>query len=214
MIFHAPKPLRHKDFQKQPLKHKACILQFCKVVKKVMKNAFFENSRFCITVPLSHKNMAANDSQPMGQFPSPSTNTTVKLRISDNLNDHVMIKSFVFLISDPQVTQRNLWGAVSKRPLEHCNIHASLTAVIFVLVPTPSFPHGVGSNILLDVTCFSKDGWIPKKREGVTTWYGSKWEPKESKPKTVYSLDKDHLCYTISKTEFDFAEFLVSKMPL
>ena len=59
-----------------------------------------------------------------------------------------------------------------------------------------------------------KDGWMPKKQEGVTTWYGSRWEPKQSKPKTVYKLAKGNLCYTISKTEFDFAEFLVSKSTL
>lgn len=59
-----------------------------------------------------------------------------------------------------------------------------------------------------------KDGWVPKKTEGVTTWYGSRWEPKESKPKTVYTLNRDGFCYKLSKTEFDFAEFLVGKMPL
>lgn len=59
-----------------------------------------------------------------------------------------------------------------------------------------------------------KDGWIPQKEEGVTSWYGSKWEPKQSKPRTEYRLCKDNLCYTVSKTEFDFAEFLVSKFDL
>lgn len=59
-----------------------------------------------------------------------------------------------------------------------------------------------------------KDGWMPNKQEGVTTWYGSRWERKQSKPKTVYRLSKGNLCYTISKTEFDFAEFLVSKSAL
>lgn len=53
-----------------------------------------------------------------------------------------------------------------------------------------------------------KDGWAPEKEEGVTTWYGSKWNPKESKPKTVYKLSKDNLCYEVSKTEFDFAVYL------
>ncbi|MCM1221707.1 MAG: hypothetical protein NC548_45270 [Lachnospiraceae bacterium] len=57
-----------------------------------------------------------------------------------------------------------------------------------------------------------KDGWMPEKREGVTTWYGSRWDKKESKPKTVYMLSKDNLCYTLNKTEFDFAQFLVSKI--
>lgn len=58
-----------------------------------------------------------------------------------------------------------------------------------------------------------KDGWMPQKKEGVTSWYG-KWEPKESKPRTEYRLCKGNLCYTVSKTEFDFAEFLVSKLDL
>lgn len=53
-----------------------------------------------------------------------------------------------------------------------------------------------------------KDGWVPKKEEGVTTWHGSKWNPKESKPKTVYKLSKDNLCYKVNKTEFDFAVYL------
>lgn len=59
-----------------------------------------------------------------------------------------------------------------------------------------------------------KDGWLPEKTENVTTWYGSRWEPKESKPKTVYTLNKGGFCYKLSKTEFDFAEFLVGKVPL
>ena len=59
-----------------------------------------------------------------------------------------------------------------------------------------------------------KDGWVPEKTENVTTWYGSRWEPKESKPKTVYTLNKDGFCYKLSKTEFDFAAFLVGKIPL
>lgn len=53
-----------------------------------------------------------------------------------------------------------------------------------------------------------KDGWEPQKDEGVTTWYGSRWEPKESKPKTVYKLVKDGFCYEIIKTEYDFAVYL------
>ena len=53
-----------------------------------------------------------------------------------------------------------------------------------------------------------KDGWVPQKKEGVTTWYGSKWAPKKSKPKTVYQLSKGDFCYEVSKTEFDFAVYL------
>lgn len=59
-----------------------------------------------------------------------------------------------------------------------------------------------------------KDGWMPQRKDGVTTWYGSRWEKKESKPKTVYMLSKDNYCYTISKTEYDFAEYLVDKLGL
>ena len=57
-----------------------------------------------------------------------------------------------------------------------------------------------------------RDGWTPQKDEGVTTWYGSRWEPKQSKPKTVYKLAKDNLCYTVSKTEHDFALYLAGHM--
>lgn len=56
-----------------------------------------------------------------------------------------------------------------------------------------------------------KDGWTPEKDEGVTTWYGSRWDRKESKPKTVYKLCKNNLCYTVSKTEYDFALYLVGQ---
>lgn len=53
-----------------------------------------------------------------------------------------------------------------------------------------------------------KDGWVPEKKEGVVTWYGSKWDRKQSKPKTVYQLSKGNLCHEVSKTEFDFAVYL------
>ena len=59
-----------------------------------------------------------------------------------------------------------------------------------------------------------KDGWVPEKKEGVTTWYGSKWNPKQSKPKTVYRLSRDNLCYEVSKTEFDFAVYLAEHKEL
>lgn len=38
--------------------------------------------------------------------------------------------------------------------------------------------------------------------------YGSKWEPKQSKPKTEYGLSKDGYIYKVSKTEYDFAVYL------
>lgn len=54
-----------------------------------------------------------------------------------------------------------------------------------------------------------QDGWMPERKEGVIKWYGSKWERKQSKPKTEYTLAKEDLSYEINKTEFDFAVYLV-----
>lgn len=55
------------------------------------------------------------------------------------------------------------------------------------------------------------DGYKPEMRENVTSFYGSKWDPKESKPKTEYRLtDKAGEFYTITKTEYDFARYLYS----
>ena len=61
------------------------------------------------------------------------------------------------------------------------------------------------------VVSLVKDGWTPEKDEVVTTWYGSRWDRKESKPKTVYKLCKNNLCYAVSKTEYDFALYLVEQ---
>ena len=53
-----------------------------------------------------------------------------------------------------------------------------------------------------------KDGGMPEQRDGVTSWYGSKWEPKQSKPRTEYRLVKENLSYKVSKIEFDFAIYI------
>lgn len=57
------------------------------------------------------------------------------------------------------------------------------------------------------VNCI-KGGWLPRKKDGVTSWYGGRWNPKESKPRTEYQLCKENLSYTITKTEYDFAVYL------
>lgn len=54
-----------------------------------------------------------------------------------------------------------------------------------------------------------KDGWMPEQKDGVTSWYGSKWEPKQSKPRTEYCLARDNYSYKVSKTEYDFALHLM-----
>ena len=64
------------------------------------------------------------------------------------------------------------------------------------------------------IDCIS-EGWIPKRLENVVSYYGSKWDLKESKPKTEYHLilpNKDgSFFYIITKTEFDFAEYLYKR---
>ena len=55
-------------------------------------------------------------------------------------------------------------------------------------------------------------GMNPVKKDGVTTYYGSKWNPKQSKAKTEYRLyDGDAEFYKITKTEYDFAVYLKEK---
>ena len=56
------------------------------------------------------------------------------------------------------------------------------------------------------------DGYKPEMRENVTTFYGSKWDVKESKPRTEYRLaDAEGGSYLITKTEYDFALYLYNK---
>lgn len=60
------------------------------------------------------------------------------------------------------------------------------------------------------VNCI-KGGWVPQKKEGVTSWYRRGREVKESKPRTEYQLYKDEYVYKITKTEYDFAVFLAGR---
>ena len=55
-----------------------------------------------------------------------------------------------------------------------------------------------------------KDGWTPTKKEGVVSYYGSRWDVRESKPRTEYRLKRGNLTYVINKTEFDFADYLAT----
>ncbi len=56
------------------------------------------------------------------------------------------------------------------------------------------------------------DGWRPMRKDGVVTWYGSRWNVKESKPKTEYRLQREGTAefYRISKTEHDYAAYLAA----
>lgn len=56
-----------------------------------------------------------------------------------------------------------------------------------------------------------KDGWTPQKEDGVTSWYKRGREVQESKPRTEYHLHKAEYVYQISKTEYDFAVYLVER---
>lgn len=56
-----------------------------------------------------------------------------------------------------------------------------------------------------------KDGWTPRKEDGVTSWYKRGGEFQESKPRTEYRLYNAEYVYQISKTEYDFAVYLVER---
>jgi|GEM_PF-937886 hypothetical protein len=53
-----------------------------------------------------------------------------------------------------------------------------------------------------------KSGYVPTKKDNVTTFYGSRWDIKESKPRTEYRMNKNSESYKVSKTEYDFAMYL------
>lgn len=53
------------------------------------------------------------------------------------------------------------------------------------------------------------EGYIPEKQDNVVTTYGSGWNRKQSKPKTEYWLTWGSCGYTITKTEYDFAMYLM-----
>ena len=69
-----------------------------------------------------------------------------------------------------------------------------------VLKPTYQF--------IIDVI---NDGYRPEMREGVVSYYGSKWNPQKSKPRTEYCLQKDGSSYKVNKTEYEFAQYLTQK---
>ena len=58
-------------------------------------------------------------------------------------------------------------------------------------------------------------GYRPHRLDNVVSYYGSRWDRKETKPKTVYRIvlkqDECDLSYRITKTEYDFATYLVQK---
>lgn len=55
-------------------------------------------------------------------------------------------------------------------------------------------------------------GGKAEQKDGVISYYGSRWDVKQSKPKTEYRLyTADGSYYTITKIEFDFACFMMQK---
>lgn len=54
-------------------------------------------------------------------------------------------------------------------------------------------------------------GWKPERKEGVVSYYGSKWNRKQSKPKTEYLMGRQNESYTITKVEYDFALYSMNK---
>ena len=56
------------------------------------------------------------------------------------------------------------------------------------------------------------EGGRAEQKDGVISYYGSKWDRKQSKPKTEYRLyTADGSYYTITKIEYDFACFMMQK---
>lgn len=56
------------------------------------------------------------------------------------------------------------------------------------------------------------EGGKTEQKDGVISYYGSKWDRKQSKQKTEYRLYKaDGSYYTITKIEFDFACYMMQK---
>ena len=56
------------------------------------------------------------------------------------------------------------------------------------------------------------EGGKAEQKDGVISYYGSKWERKQSEPKTEYRLyTAEGSYYTITKIEYDFACFMMQK---
>lgn len=56
------------------------------------------------------------------------------------------------------------------------------------------------------------EGGKAEQKDGIISYYGSKWDRKQSKPKTEYRLyTAEGIYYTITKIEYDFACFMMQK---
>ena len=56
------------------------------------------------------------------------------------------------------------------------------------------------------------EGGKAERKDGVISYYGSKWDRKQSKPKTEYRLyTADGSYYTVTKIEYDFACYMMQK---
>ena len=56
------------------------------------------------------------------------------------------------------------------------------------------------------------EGGKAEQKDGIVSYYGSKWDRKQSKPKTEYRLyTADGRYYTITKIEYDFACYMMQK---
>lgn len=56
------------------------------------------------------------------------------------------------------------------------------------------------------------EGGKAERKDGIVSYYGSKWDRKQSKPKTEYRLyTAEGSYYTITKIEYDFAVYMQSQ---
>ena len=64
-------------------------------------------------------------------------------------------------------------------------------------------------NFIIDIL---SEGGKAEQKDGIVSYYGSKWDRKQSKPKTEYRLyAAEGSYYTITKIEYDFACFMMQK---
>lgn len=55
-------------------------------------------------------------------------------------------------------------------------------------------------------------GWVPRKEEGIPSWVKRNGQYQEGRSRTEYQINKDKMYYKITKTEYEFAKYLVERM--
>lgn len=59
----------------------------------------------------------------------------------------------------------------------------------------------------------ARAGWMPRKEEGIPSWVKRNGQYQEGRSRTEYQIHKDGKYYKITKTEYEFAKYLVEREP-